>query len=419
MLFAFESLTMIVVAVSKDKGSSMHRMLFAVSALALALLAPTTIAGELRVLNSRHYKIHTDLDRALAEDLARRLDAMYEEYARRLSNFAEPDRSKKFDVYLYSKQNDFVKLTKGQSNNSAGVTIPELNIVAAYLGEGRDELRSTLQHEAFHQFAHSVIAKQIPPWVDEGLAVLFGEGIWTGRQFLLGQVPPRRVRQLKYDVENKRLVKFSKMMSMSLDDWNSTLARDKQAGGVNYNQAWAMCQFLVYAAEQGKPKYRVRFLEMLQRIHDGESGDEAFKASFSSNIDGFEQRFIEWARKLQPTRDAALIERQGVLAAMMIEYSKRIGRPDDFDEFQKRICASGLYFEYSRDGMRWTSERDTAVYFRTPDGQPYDREELFFTVRSGAPLPDLVQRGVGQLKLRTRFHDTPRGGIEPETLVEE
>ncbi len=389
----------------------------AVFALLLALIAPPALAGELR--DTRHYRIHTDLDRALAEDLAKRMDAMYDEYARRLSNFAIPDPDKKFDVYLFAQQNDFNKLTKGRSNNSSGITIPELNIVAAYLdGQGRDELRCTLQHEAFHQFAHSVIAPQIPPWIDEGLACLFQEGIWTGRQFLLGQVAPRRVRQLQHDMESKRLVKFDRMMSMTLPEWNSTLAQDKQAGGVNYNQAWAMCQFLVYAAEQGQPKYRTRFLEMLQRIHKGEKGTDAFRSAFSTNIDGFEQRFVEWSRKLQPTRDAALIERQNVLAAMLLDCSRRGQRFDDLAAFQERICRTGMYLEYTAGDMKWTTERDPRVYFRTPDGRPYDHDELFFDVRSGAPLPDLVSRAVGQLKLRTRFHDIPRG-VEPETLVEE
>src|SRR5687767_331790 len=75
------------------------RLLLATCWLAVAL-APSAVAraaeneirldgavGTLRVLNSKHYRIHTDLEPAFAEELALRLDAMYEEYARRLSEF--------------------------------------------------------------------------------------------------------------------------------------------------------------------------------------------------------------------------------------------------------------------------------------------------------------------------------------------
>src|SRR3954470_13035285 len=140
-------------------------------------------------------------------------------------------------------------------SNAAGVTIPDINVVAADLeSQGRDSLRQTLQHEAFHQFASSVISDDLPPWLNEGLAVMFQEGIWTGRTFLLGQVPPRRVRQLQQDIAVIRLVDFRAMLKMSLNEWNRTLDSDRLAGSRQYTQAWAMCHFLVYASENGKTK---------------------------------------------------------------------------------------------------------------------------------------------------------------------
>jgi hypothetical protein len=55
--------------------------------------------------------------------------------------------------------------------------------------------------------------------------------------------------------------------------------------------------------------------------------------------------------------------------------------------------------------VRWTSEPDPQVYFCAPDGRPLTSDELFFESRSHAPLPDLVYRGPGALKLRMRFYD--------------
>src|SRR5436309_10317166 len=178
------------------------------SFLLVAALPPGMLsaAPELRGLETRHYSIHTDLERALAEDLAKRMDAMFDDYCRRLQDF-NPDRRTKFEVYIFSRRVDYMKFTNNRVPNTGGVFMPGRNTLAAFLEfQGRDALRRTLQHEAFHQFAQSAIAPNLAPWINEGLATVFEEGIFMGRSFTLGQVPPRRVRQLQADMKNKRLI---------------------------------------------------------------------------------------------------------------------------------------------------------------------------------------------------------------------
>ena len=389
--------------------------------LALAALLPSARAAsnELRVLETNHYRIHTDLDRSLAEDLARRMDAMYEEYARRLANFDVDRSGKKFDVYLFNRREDYLKFTGGRANNTAGITIPELNTVAAYLQtQGRDNLRHTLQHEAFHQFAHSVINNELPPWIDEGLAGMFEEGIWTGRAFLLGQVPQRRVRQLQADIATKRVVDFKTMMAMPLKEWNQSLEKDKVRGGTQYNQAWSMCHFLVYAGADGHPKYRARFLDLLQRIHGNTPPMQAFEEAFSSNIDGFKTRWLQWAGDLQPTPEATLMERQDILADMLIKFLQENRRFNALDDFRDFLVSHGIRMQYSNGDLKWATDSDPRVYFRTLEGRGYNSGELYFDTRSGAPLPDLVLNSPGELKLRSRFYDLPHGEIEHELIVE-
>src|SRR5437762_5099352 len=168
------------------------------------LLSLQARGADLRALETRHYTIHTDLDRALAEDLARRMDAMFDDYSRRLADF-NPDRRAKFEVYLFARRADYMKFTNGRVPNTGGVFMPARDTLAAFLeGQGRDALRRTLQHEAFHQFAFKAIHPSLVPWINEGLATVFEEGIFMGRSFTLGQVPPRRVRQLQSDVRNHR-----------------------------------------------------------------------------------------------------------------------------------------------------------------------------------------------------------------------
>src|SRR5690349_13493505 len=128
----------------------------------LLALPPAAARADLRVMHTAHYRVHTDLEYALAEDLGKRLDAMYDEYARRLSNFDTPHSGSKFDVYLFAKRKDYLKFVGPRLANTWGVTVNEINVVASFLEEqGRDNLRSTLKHEAFHQFAHLVINKEL------------------------------------------------------------------------------------------------------------------------------------------------------------------------------------------------------------------------------------------------------------------
>jgi hypothetical protein len=391
-----------------------------IAALCLMLcVCSASRAGEMRALETQHYLIHTDLERSLAEDLARRMDAMFDDYTRRLADF-NPDRKTKFEVYLFADRIDYMKFTKNRVPNTGGVFMPSRNALAGFLeGQGRDALRRTLQHEAFHQFAFSAISQDLPPWLNEGLATVFEEGIFMGRSFSLGQVPPRRVRQIQADIKAKRLIKFDKMMKMSLDDWAVALSGEGTRGSIQYNQAWAMCQFLIFSGKPGEPTYRKRFLDLLSRIHSGEAPEEAFKEAFSDNIDGFQSRFLEYARTLAPTADASMIERQDILADMLVALDERGKRFDSVVEFRDALAAGGYRMTYSKGDVKWNSDPDPKTYFNNLDGAALTRDELYFDPRSGAALPDMVLRAPRQIKLRTRFHDAPGKRIEHEVLVDE
>jgi hypothetical protein len=373
---------------------------------------------QLRVLEVRHYRIHTDLERAFAEDLGKRMDAMFEDYSRRLADF-NPDRRTKFEVYLFAKRQDYLDFTRNKVPNTGGVFMPSRNTLAAFLeGQGRDTLRRTLQHEAFHQFAHSAIHPDLSPWLNEGLASVFEEGIFLGRSFTLGQVPPRRVRQLQADIKAKRLIPFRKLMEFSLEDWQVALSGEGTRGATQYNQAWAMCHFLIYAGKPGEPTYRKRLLDLLNRIHSGQKTERAFNEAFSDNIDGFQQRFLEFARTLEPTPEASMIERQEILADMLIALSERGERFDGIGDFRRAMSLNRYRMSYTKGDVKWQTSSDSETYFQNLDGTPLRRDELYFDPRSGAPLEDVVLRAPRQIKLRTRFHQSGRK-VEHEVLIEE
>src|SRR3954451_13039725 len=143
-------------------------------------------AGEpdLRLIRSKSYLIHTDLDDALVYDLGTRMDAMYAEYSRRESDFNVRDERQPLDVYLFNHKSDYTTFTDSRYLHTGGVFMAAKNQLAAYLEGQRDTLRRTLQHEAFHQFAYKALGANMPIWINEGMAQLFEEAIWTGDGFL-------------------------------------------------------------------------------------------------------------------------------------------------------------------------------------------------------------------------------------------
>src|SRR5687767_11089590 len=48
-----------------------------------------------------HYTIRTNLDPEFADDIAKRMDAMYEEYTRRFIDFLPPGSLPRLEVYLF------------------------------------------------------------------------------------------------------------------------------------------------------------------------------------------------------------------------------------------------------------------------------------------------------------------------------
>jgi hypothetical protein len=388
----------------------------------LLLLCSSAIAAELKTIQTEHYTLRTDVEPALAADLAARLDAMYEEYDDRMAAFAKPADTGRlnFDVYVFNAKADYADFTEHKVPNSGGVFMPGRNVLAAFLeGQGRDGLRRTLQHEAFHQFAFTVISPDIPIWLNEGIAQLFEESIWTGKSFVLNQVPPRRVRQLQDDARARRFVPFKEFLAVEHDAWNETLATNPDRGATQYNQAWAMAHFLVNATDgNGRPLYRQRLVDLLKALNNGADGADAFRQAFPGGEAQLQQRFGEWAMRLQPTKEATFLERQDILADLLTGLADQGKRFRDMNGFKNAVVDNGLQIRYSRGRLNWQTEKDPSVYFADMEGRPYGPKELFFQPRAGAPLPDIVCRAAAQVQIRTRFYGTGKK-IEHEVLIEQ
>src|SRR2546423_15037108 len=121
-----------------------RRLVPLLSLLALCAARPPTAPAarppDMREMQTRHYRIHTDLDFELANDLAQRLDAMYEAYSWRLRLFREDGQQvPRFEVYLYRNQRDYLQLTGNRMKHTGAAFISGPNHLASFLqGQVRD-----------------------------------------------------------------------------------------------------------------------------------------------------------------------------------------------------------------------------------------------------------------------------------------
>ena len=392
--------------------------LAAILLLGLSLTAGPARARVVRVIETEHYRVHSDLDDELTADLTRRLEMLFAEYSRRLADFTIPQDAPRFEVYLFERRLDYMKLTGDRFPNTGGVFMSGRSLLAGFLeGQGRDGLRRTLQHEAFHQFAYQAISPKLPVWLNEGLAQIFEEGIWTGRQFYIGEIPPRRLRQLQADMAVGRMASFETFIGQTNDGWAATL-RDRESAAAQYNQAWAMVHFLTFATdENGRPKYRERLVRWMRDIHNNADPADAFAKEFGTNIDGFQQRFTEWAQAAQATPLSSIIERQETLADLVSLLDARGKSFASVAELRKQLARGKYRLHYTRGPLEWSSDDDALTYLRDLNGNDFSAAALFFTTRHGAPLADIICRPLDGLQLHTRFFGSGKQ-IQREVVVE-
>ena len=380
---------------------------------------PAADSGDLPVYPTAHYTLRSDVDPDLAIDLGRRLDAMFDEYAKRLVAFG-PERVPRQDVYVFARRVDYMRFVGDRMPNTGGVFIPSRGCLAAYLeGQGRDALRRTLQHEAFHQFAQVVISPDLPVWLNEGMAQVFEESIYTGRAFVVAQVPERRLRQLRADLSNDRLAPFETFVGTDHRTWAATM-RDRDRGATQYNQAWAMVHFLVYAYDGAKDEYpyRNRFFAMLQQIKAGANGYDAFVANFGSNFAGFERRFQQYAASVTATKESTYLENAEVLSDLMAEIlNVEKLKFRSLADFRTHLERGGYQLKYTKGQLRWSTDPNVSVYFRDAIGRELPPGQAMFITNPSAPLPDLILRPEGQLEYRARFFTTPEGRADREIVV--
>ena len=240
---------------------------------------PTLPAGMKRV-ESRSYLLIHDLTDAEAAEAVVRMDAMADEYARRTRDFAGRVQGR-MPFILFRHEVDYQNA--GGPEGSGGVF--NGRVLMAIAGKKLSNRSwATIQHEGFHQYAYQTMSRDLPAWLNEGLADYFGEGVFCGDTFVTGGIPTFRVKSMREHFAGKEFMPIDDMLAFPYEKWNSNIQ------GVNYDQAWSMVHFLAHA-DGGK--YQPLFNEFIRKLSQRRPAKMAWSETFGTT-GGFEQQWQTW-----------------------------------------------------------------------------------------------------------------------------
>ena len=284
-----------MVGVSASKKSPSRRRFLGLAAATIGGL-PTLAWGQaaprLRRYNTPFYVLQTNVEEDLAREAAVRMTAIAHEYSNRTSGFSGRT-PRGMDFHLYADQQSYT--LAGGTPGSAGVfqsrwrgdTFVDGRLMAFLQGDtfdARKETWRTIQHEGFHQFSAIAIGGRKPPWLEEGLADVFGHSEFTGDSFVSGVAPESEVKVLKAAIEGGQAVPFEQLMLLSHEAWNAAMS------GALYLQSWSMAYFLLYG-EGGR--YLRPTEQFVGRIGQGQPWQAAFVDCFGQPA-GFQDAWARW-----------------------------------------------------------------------------------------------------------------------------
>ena len=372
----------------------LHRL-----AAALCLLAWVAAAhgGAMAEYQTPYYVLRTDLPAERAREAGARMTRMAEEYHERTKGFSGAVRDR-LPFSLYATEAAY--LADGGAAGSVGQYDPNtrtLMAVAAEMpvnGDGdavldlHEPAWSVVQHEGFHQFADAVIGRDLPIWVNEGLAEYFGEAVYTGDGFESGLIPQWRLSRIRGRFEAGEFGSIERLMTMSHAEWNGDLQV------ANYDQAWSLVHFLAHA-DGGK--YQKPFSKFMGLLGRGVEWRGAWRQSFG-DARGLEDRWRDYWTTLpdDPTAEgyaratvAALTSglarasvagrRFGDAASFLAAAAAGSIAPDDADYLPPRLLAAA-----SREASRMAAENGAT--FALADAGPRVPPRLVCTLSGGKTL---------------------------------
>lgn len=317
----------------------------------LLLLGATGAQAAWHRAESANFIVYGEMDQADARETAIKLERL-DQAMRRLAGVTQPPSEIKFRVYVVRSAGDVRERLEDADADIAGFYTPMLRGPAAVIpgrrlgnrrfGLGSDEI---LFHEYAHHFMLHYFPATYPAWYVEGFAEFFQTATFEedGR-LLIGRMSGNRALGLAFD----SWVPYARL-----------LANERDYGFNAYTQGWLLTHYAAFDETAGR-----MLREYLAAIHRGQSGAQAFAATFGRAdrpIDRTLQAYMRqrrlpaWWLTLDQINAAdvsvtALSEEEGEIAmlfardprAMTDEAARLAGRYPDNPQAQIEVAVSAL-----------------------------------------------------------------------------
>ncbi|MEM6551570.1 MAG: DUF1570 domain-containing protein [Planctomycetota bacterium] len=272
----------------------------------------------LRVFETQHYRIHTNLPRGEAKPFGQHMDRLAEQYTRRFRELGQPPAAP-LPLYLLATADDYRNLLQHFGINAANsggmffVTHHHHGLATFTHSPNHHHTLKTLQHEGFHQFVFSTLGTRVPTWLNEGLAQYFEDAVLVRDSMELGLASPQRIARIKRAIHSGQALPLNRLLTLTPRDWAHALRTDPAASSRIYAQAWSLVYFLIHG-EDG------RHLPALQRylreLAAGAEPDTALKHAFGpAGLTALEPRWRTFALEHEPAPLDTALQRLHLLAS--------------------------------------------------------------------------------------------------------
>ena len=206
--------------------------------------------GEAPVIESRHYKIRTNVKSEYAKRYGVMMDRYYRRFLKVFREFLPKGRIPKSEIWIYSSRNEF-RAAERVGPTTGGFYNTGTKRVTAFHGPfgNTGTTREVLAHEGTHQFQDICLGGRFsyaPTWILEGLAVLFESAYYDGDDVVIGLVPRDRLSSLKRGIAAGNLIPLSQLIRTP----------QPQFTAYHYAHAWGLIYMVLYYGDS--PKIRKR-----------------------------------------------------------------------------------------------------------------------------------------------------------------
>jgi hypothetical protein len=234
------------------------------------------------------------------------------------------------------------------------------------------------------------------------LAEVFGHAVPVSNGLALGNVWTQDVALLKQAVKRGSLLRFNAFFRLSGTRWNHAVTQG--SADIQYLEAWALIQFLLYG---GDGRHQQGFLNFLELLNQGTSWQNAFARAFDvRDYQVIEKHFLKFINDLTPSDLELAVPRMILLAEGAKALAARGERFNNADAVASRLKTLGYQCDLPREYGGGTFSTRVRSPFKL---HPHTGGELELADRTGRVLhqgvlrPCVLSKGLQPRKLLLRW----------------